>query len=232
MLNTQSQFIPDQGFETLLTTRPTNLKKLSAELTKNGEYDIARMDQVHGSNIGIVTKKGNQTHTDTDALITTNTNMWLSVKTADCLPLIITHPYPLISVIHAGRRGSEDGITEKTLALIKRDYGLSSRFTMWFGPAICKSCYEIDKANKIHYDLIETNLAQIEKNVSDSCFYFSEICTFCQSDKFFSYRKGDRNERILSLVRINSFKPSQFIGTLHLDHAEKDIADIRDEWAH
>jgi len=204
VLNTLTQLIPSQNFETILTTRQTDLNKLTQQLTETGENGIARMDQVHGNHASIVTNQGNQTHPNTDALITTQPNLWLSVKTADCLPLIITHPHPLISVIHAGRRGSEDGITEKTLALIKRNYGLSSEFTFWFGPAICKNCYEIDKAKKIHYDLIETNLGQIEKNVSESCVYFSDICTSCQSDKFFSYRKGDQNERILSLVRIYS----------------------------
>ena len=42
-----------------------------------------------------------------DALITTQKNAALVVRTADCLPILIYHSSGIIAAIHAGRKGTE-----------------------------------------------------------------------------------------------------------------------------
>ena len=80
-----------------------------------------------------------------DSIFTTNFNITLSVKTADCLPIIFFHPYPLIGAIHAGRKGSENHITFKTIHYLKTTFNLDDEFTFWFGPCISKEHYEINQ---------------------------------------------------------------------------------------
>ncbi|MCP4050766.1 MAG: polyphenol oxidase family protein [bacterium] len=204
------ELIPDKGVSTWLTTRHETLNTL---VNKEGIADTAmiQMNQVHSASVFFLDKNINVEgqyciEQEVDAALTCRDDVVLSVRTADCLPLLIYHSYPFISVIHAGRKGTQNGITGKVFDEIIRRFGIRDGFHIWFGPAICQKCYQIDQKNDIHYDLIKENMQQIRQKIdlSETRIYYSGFCTSCSNDIFHSYRKeGDKSGRIYSLAKLN-----------------------------
>lgn len=66
------------------------------------------------------------------------------VKTADCLPILLaSDDQPMVAAIHAGWRGLALGIIEHGIRALPV---VPERLQAWIGPAISKSCYEVDVA--------------------------------------------------------------------------------------
>ena len=145
---------------------------------------------------------------DTDACLSDQKNIILKVRTADCLPIMLFHPSPIIGVIHAGRKGTETGILTKTLTQIKTKMGPDlTDLQVWFGPAICKACYQINRETNQHYDLITQNKIQLNTALQAHQFSLHESnqCTSCQLNQYFSYRKeGAKTGRIYSFITLSS----------------------------
>jgi copper oxidase (laccase) domain-containing protein len=223
---------------------------------------VITMQQVHGCNIVNVAdftntakiKMPNSPFIDiknTDACYTTLENVFLSVKSADCLPILVwgyglvqtniansqpapfsnttttnssTHPTPFVAVAHAGRKGTQSQILSKLLDKLELDLKISAtinntknpnqtKLNIWFGPAICVDCYQIDRQTDLHYDLIAENKKQLENfltaNGIDKSQYLnleiSEGCTFHHPEKYYSYRQdGPDGKMNYSLVGIKT----------------------------
>jgi YfiH family protein len=99
------------------------------------------MNQVHGDRIAIIEEVTDEIPT-ADALVTGIPGISLAVMVADCIPLLLQSP-EAVAAVHVGRRGLVNGITTKTIAVMK-DMG-SSRITAHIGPAICGQCYEVSE---------------------------------------------------------------------------------------
>lgn len=151
---------------------------------------IVLMQQVHSATITPIEPNGHMTILNTDGVITTTPNTTLIVKTADCLPILIAQPNGTITAIHAGRKGTENGILSKTLNILLTTYHLQT-CSIWFGPHICVDCYQINRENNLHYDLVEENKKQIKKILNKSQYKLtvSDECTSCSNDLYYSYRK-------------------------------------------
>lgn len=80
-----------------------------------------------------------------DALITTEARLLLSVRTADCLPILVVDPdLRVIAVIHAGWRGALARVTEKTIGEMQRRFGANPRrLFAALGPCVHPCCYEV-----------------------------------------------------------------------------------------
>ena len=133
---------------------------------------------------------------DADALITTTPFIALSVRVADCLPIIIQSDDAL-AIVHAGRVGTMAGISSRVCeAMLQVSTG---PFTVWFGPCSCVACYEIHKETSTHFDLVSENKAQIQEAMAHrACFLFPDghlLCTQCNACGLYSYRAGDATER-------------------------------------
>ncbi len=184
-----------------VTTKQQPLDALLKQLDLQ-TYPFVRMDQVHGSDIWEYKKGDPLLIPSVDAIFTQEKNVVLSVRTADCLPILFYHPSGLIGGIHAGRASTIKDITFKTFTLLKQQFGLQDNFWIEFGPAICKDCYQIDPVEDIHFDLIEENKKQLasvlemDKNTLD----IRLECTSCKNDRYFSYRKEKTTERLLSVI--------------------------------
>ena len=70
---------------------------------------------------------------DADASYTTHNKVVCSIRTADCMPLLITDKAgSFVAAIHAGWRGLAFGIIENTLKKINA----KDKFIVWIGPHI------------------------------------------------------------------------------------------------
>ncbi len=155
-----------------------------------------------------------------DAAITDVPNVFLGIRTADCLPIFaIDREKRVIAAIHAGRRGTSLQITAKALQKMKENFGCSSKdLLVGLGPSIGSSCYEIDEevfhrewepfstpkgSGKWMVDLGRINIAQIKsEGIKEKQISWVNLCTRCQRDFFFSYRGEGRTGRQLSFVGI------------------------------
>lgn len=184
----------------------------------NIDYEsLVCANQVHGSCIAYISEadrgrgavSGDTALADTDGLITNVKNLPLAIFTADCLAIFLYDPVQHgIGLIHAGWRGSKAGIASKAVELIQEKFNSKpENLLVGFGPFLRKCCYRVGeefkdyftggllKANNHYYlDLAAVAKEQLlkkkvkETNISD----FSD-CTFCNNDKYFSYRKEGNN---------------------------------------
>lgn len=157
---------------------------------KESSLPTAVMQQTHSNHYRVVTSAASQVLLDTDAMVSELPNLQLQVKTADCLPIMFYHPLPLIGVIHAGRKGTNQQITKQVFSFVKNNFGINDQIHIFFGPYICASCYQIDPIKNEHYDLAKLNIAQIfELFTNDQVsIWDSRECTCHQNQLFYSYR--------------------------------------------
>ncbi len=116
---------------------------------------ISAPDQVHKSNVLVVTEEDagdgiskDKTHFDIDAQITNVKNIPLIVYSADCVPILLVDPVSrVIGTVHAGWRGTVDGIAAKTVEKMSEVYGcLPENIHAVIGPSIGPENYEVDDA--------------------------------------------------------------------------------------
>ena len=80
-----------------------------------------------------------------DALLTDRAGIMLSVKTADCLPVLLADPKRrVVGAVHAGWRGALARVVEKAVGEMRRAYGSDPRNLLAvIGPCIRVCCYEV-----------------------------------------------------------------------------------------
>ncbi|HEV2114387.1 MAG TPA: peptidoglycan editing factor PgeF, partial [Terriglobales bacterium] len=80
-----------------------------------------------------------------DALVTSEPGVLLSVRTADCLPVLVADvKLHLIAAVHAGWRGALARVVEKTVGEMRRAFGSAPEdMVAALGPAIGRCCYEV-----------------------------------------------------------------------------------------
>jgi purine-nucleoside/S-methyl-5'-thioadenosine phosphorylase / adenosine deaminase len=146
-----------------------------------------------------------------DATYSKSSDHLLSVLTADCLPILVSHPEGIVAAIHAGWRGIYEEIIPKTLALLPPNTKVA------VGPSIGPCCYEVgaDLAeqfarkfgrsvvvagkDKPHFDLRLAAMLQLQNSGVDE-MDVCEICTSCHPDLFFSYRRDGSSGRMMSYI--------------------------------
>jgi len=154
---------------------------------------MVELEQVHGSSVAVITDLGqipSQKIPQVDGVLSNQPGVGLLIRTADCLPILLHHESGLIGAIHAGRKGTKKRVFYKALRLVREKFAVRSGLKVWFGPAICKSCYQIDRQTDLHYDMIQENLQQLAKVFpSESVsLKIEEICTLEHPD-YYSYRQ-------------------------------------------
>jgi polyphenol oxidase len=149
-----------------------------------------------------------------DALIANRPGVALSIRTADCFPILLADPdHRAVAAIHAGWRGTDQGIVGRTLDAMRSDFDTSpDQVVAAIGPGIGACCYEVgdDVARRFglnaagRLDLAAINREQlIRAGVPASRIDTLGHCTFCESALFHSYRR-DREQagRMISFIRI------------------------------
>ena len=104
------------------------------------------MNQTHSNNVKIIEKESDNIKVNADAIVTTKDNLALGVLTADCAPILFFESKKkIIGCIHAGWRGTINGIIENTFKKIKELGGDINKLTVCIGPCIDKKNYEVKK---------------------------------------------------------------------------------------
>jgi len=203
-----------------------NRKDFLRELGINYE-DLVCARQIHGKNIKYVEEqdkgKGALSYdsaiADTDGLITDKRNLPLAVFTADCLSIFLYEPKtPSIGLVHAGWRSSKENIAATVIELMQEKFNIKIKdLYVSFGPGIRGCCYEVgrdfgnffphelkEKAGHYYLDLVKINKKQVLRlGVRDTNISDTKICTSCQNEDFFSYRKeGNSCGRMMSVAML------------------------------
>jgi len=162
-----------------------------------------------------------------DAMITNAPNTFLGILTADCVPIFVADQRrKVVAAIHAGRNGTALHITTKVLRKMEEEFGCSRNdFLITLGPSIGFCCYEIDaKVYRPEWqpfsmptgngrwlvDLARINIALMEEEgIQDNHIFWIDLCTSCNRDLFFSYRKEGETGRQLSFIGITEPKKSR-----------------------
>ena len=164
---------------------------------------------------------------DGDAIITNEKNVPLVILTADCVPVILVDTEnKAVGLAHAGWRGTYGKICEETLKSMQENYNTNPENVIAIiGPSIGSCCYEvsydlIDKFEKLlpnadekiyeirdekyYLNLWEVNTQILKEfGVLKSNIINMNICTSCNCDRFFSYRKHEKTpKRIGTFIEI------------------------------
>lgn len=131
------------------TAKAENHRLLLADFADGAPY--ADLFQVHGN---IVAEGRCGVRPEADGIVTTERDLVLLVRTADCVPVLLADETAgVIGAAHAGRRGMAAGVVPETVARM-RTLGAES-ITAWVGPYVCGGCYEVP-------DEMQAEVAEIE----------------------------------------------------------------------
>lgn len=204
-----------------------NREDISNLLSVNKELHFIVAKQTHSSNIVIVKdrkSKGWKSLEDAiencDALISDRKDVVLTILTADCVPILLyDEKQEVVAAVHAGWKGTQSEIAFKTIQKMKKEF-LSNPKDILAGlaPSIGSCCYEVgedvaryffdipksfDKiGEKYMLDLPYLNKKQLlNAGVLEQNIEMSELCTACNVDRFFSYRKEQGcSGRFMSMI--------------------------------
>ncbi|MDX1941415.1 MAG: peptidoglycan editing factor PgeF [Saprospiraceae bacterium] len=166
---------------------------------------LATSHQVHGDKILYAIEPGD--YKGFDALVTDQKNVFLAVSVADCTPILIYDAArEVVAAVHAGWRGTVDGILFKTLQVMQQQFGTEPTDCFAFiGACIDECSYEVDAdvadyfpnefkhfdnmKNKFFVDLKSGNKDQLlEFGIPESQVEVSTFSTVLHNEQFFSHR--------------------------------------------
>ena len=173
--------------------------------------DLYFLNQVHDKNILEVFEDTTNEIKEYDALVTRVPNKMLMTCFADCVPILLFDTKnKIVASIHSGWKGTVKQIAKNTIECMKEKYNSNPQdIIAVIGPSIGPCCFEVKEDVKKQFvdtfghnvgvdnkvDLWKANKFQLlncglkEENIE--CM---NLCTCCNNDKFYSYRKGDVEE--------------------------------------
>ncbi len=194
----------------LFTSRfvPTQVEELKA-LTSLSDFRF--MEQVHGNFVAVVDDQDTQTPT-ADALVTTVKGIGLVVRSADCLPILISSEL-VVAAVHAGRKGVTNGVISATVSKMRELGG--ENFQAIIGPAICGQCYEVEE---VMYNEIISKFPAGATSQDRHCLDIGKMATFeleaagvnvthhgfCTKENldFYSYRRDKASGRQVGIITL------------------------------
>lgn len=176
-----------------------------------GEQGHAWLRQVHSDRIVEPKQEGLQG--EADALVTTVPELWISIRTADCIPVLLVDPSAQVAAaVHAGWRGTAERIVAKTLLRMQELGAQVSDIRAAIGPGIGACCYEVGPevaarfglSGRAHLDLAAENERQLLDGGLDlSQIWQAKCCTKCDVELFHSFRRdGEAAGRLVSAIRL------------------------------
>jgi YfiH family protein len=181
------------------------------------------VQQVHGPRIVRVGDKrsgagfepGGAPVADADGMATASERVALAVQTADCMPMILASTeVSLVAIVHAGWRGFASGIVAEGAALFEEPHRVRAAIGPTIGPchfevgedvALAVSAGSDEGAvtekrdGSIFLDLVAT-AKRVLRAAGVRAVEDSGLCTACEGERFFSYRRDGVTGRQLALA--------------------------------
>lgn len=185
---------------------------------------ICDMEQTHSTNIASVENiSKDMTLRNSDGLYTESTSIALVIKTADCIPLVISNKSgDFILAAHLGWRGLHQSFVNQLLKFLS-PYSKVGDLTAHIGPSIRRCCYSFSdeptqskdpawqpfitkKGSKWHIDLSGFTKSQLElKGLSPKNIIDNGICTYHNREHFSHLRSkntGESSGTMLTVVQL------------------------------
>jgi len=175
----------------------------------------------HTNKVVVVSKQNTRSFLDnTDGLITSNKNIFLSITIADCLPIFLYDPSSnTIGLLHAGWRGLSSRIIDNAISIACSKLSINLPTTkIGIGPAIGVCHYEIkddlaakfakykdvirQRDGKKYLDLKKVAKKQLlNMGILKDNIEISSVCTFEEKTRYFSYRR-DNPKRLQAMMAV------------------------------
>ena len=215
----QGTLIEDDRFEVFFGN-----KDFSQLVENSKDPSLCILHQVHGADC--VEAVSSQKPL-ADAHWTADTSKQLLIKTADCLPILVTSTkHQKIWAIHAGWRGVEQKITTHTL----HSFAADKTMKVYIGPHIQHDSFAVDhdvavkilfahdldlskasalgivfeRENKFYIDLVALVFRELESLQVESANVSVSPIDTKTNPHYYSFRCGDTGVRNYSLVRFKS----------------------------
>ncbi len=175
---------------------------------------VSSVKQIHSNLVLLADRPG--ILGEADALITNLPGLAISIRTADCYPILLADARNCaVAAIHAGWRGTAGQIVRQTLERMQKEFGTQpGDVSAAIGPGIGVCCYEVGEdvacqfghTGQTHLDLCSENRKQLEAaGVSPQNIEASGVCTFCDAERFFSYRREkEKAGRMTSYIMLRT----------------------------
>ena len=192
---------------------------------------LAMANQVHKDHVRVITSADwksdpyEKTTYEADGLMTATPGVALMVFASDCIPVLLYDPVRrVIAAVHAGWRGTADGIVTRAVEKMEDVYGCSpENILAAIGPGICPTCFEthedvpnammaalatpvlqhiqIKENGKFSVNLKGINAYRLEQTGLDpENIAVCHECPSCQSDKYWSHRKTGNDRGSMAAV--------------------------------
>jgi YfiH family protein len=182
------------------------------------ENRLAAPRQVHGTAVRRVDAPG--VYPDTDALITNERGVYLSVSVADCAPVLVVDAKKMaIAAVHSGWRGTRGRITSIAIRKMIEEFSCSLKdMIAYVGPCASVCCYSVgddvastfddqfvfQRGNDRFVDLKMANEYQLlEAGISPRNIEVSPYCTISDAPLFHSHRRDkEKSGRMMAVIGI------------------------------
>ena len=184
--------------------------------------NVTWLNQTHSNNVIQLDKQNIYNNDPCDASFTLESNAICAVLTADCLPIFLTNiNEDFVSAIHAGWQGVANGIISNTINTIGLD---PTQMKAFIGPSITQPSFQVgDELKTIFCELDSDNvqffindttgktrylcdirgiavLQLLKLGLQRQNIYWSDDCTYQNTNLFYSYRKEPVTGRFASLI--------------------------------
>lgn len=205
--------ISDEVEDEVNTNRKYWIESLGGNLSR-----LAVARQVHGKRVAVITEPGS--YQDTDALVTTESNLWLGIQVADCASVLLADRHNrVIAAVHAGWRGAVADIVTKTVQKMKDEGASAHHIEAYISPCISQKRFEVGKevASQFPKDLVDYQTYEkphpdlksllkrqlLESGLNELHIEVSEYCTMENEMDFYSHRlqKGNTG-RMMAVIAL------------------------------
>ena len=177
---------------------------------------LAFPGQVHGTTVQHV--KGPGEFPGTDALISSEPDLFLCVSVADCVPILLFDPlHSAVGAVHAGWRGTASAIAVAVVEAMQAEFGtLPAGLIASIGPSASDCCYRVgvevasrfprsfvrQRNGDSFVDLKGANRSQLLKTgLLPGNIELSPYCTISDTRLFHSFRRdGAKSGRMMGVI--------------------------------
>jgi len=206
---------------------PANVAHNRERLAKAlGGGRLQTVRQVHGCHVRRLPSNGRRPQEpggSADAMITDRPGLLLTILVADCQAVLIYDPHKrVVANIHSGWRGSVANIIGCTVDAMVREYGCDPmQLLAGVSPSLGPCCAEFInyrteiperywnyRIGRNHFDFWALSRDQlVGAGLQDAHIQVSQICTRCNSQRFFSYRANRITGRFGAVIGIRHEPP-------------------------